>query len=65
VNCIAPHGVENENPEWFKENFAKLSPMGRMSNASELNGPFVFLASNASSYMTGSTVVVDGGWTAW
>jgi len=65
VNCVAPHGVENENPKWFKENFAKLSPMGRMSSASELNGPFVFLASNASSYMTGSTVVVDGGWTAW
>ena len=65
VNCIAPHGVENENPDWFKENFAKLSPMGRMSGASELNGPFVFLASDASSYMTGSTLVVDGGWTAW
>jgi NAD(P)-dependent dehydrogenase (short-subunit alcohol dehydrogenase family) len=65
VNCITPHGVENENPDWFKENFAKLSPMGRMSDASELNGPFVFLASDASSYMTGSTLVVDGGWTAW
>ncbi len=65
VNCIAPHGVENDNPEWFKENFAKMSPMGRMSSASELNGPFIFLASDASSYMTGSTLVVDGGWTAW
>lgn len=65
VNCVTPHGVENENPEWFKENFAKMSPMGRMSSASELNGPFVFLASDASSYMTGSTLVVDGGWTAW
>jgi NAD(P)-dependent dehydrogenase (short-subunit alcohol dehydrogenase family) len=65
VNCVVPHGVENENPEWFKENFNKMSPMGRMSNASELNGPFIFLASNASSYMTGSSVVVDGGWTAW
>jgi NAD(P)-dependent dehydrogenase (short-subunit alcohol dehydrogenase family) len=65
VNCITPHGVENKNPEWFKENFAKMSPMGRMSSASELNGPFVFLASDASSYMTGSTLVVDGGWTAW
>ena len=65
VNCIAPHGVENENPEWFKENFAKMSPMGRMSSAAELNGPFIFLASDASSYMTGSTLVVDGGWTAW
>ena len=65
VNCIAPHGVENKNPDWFKENFAKMSPIGRMSSASELNGPFVFLTSDASSYMTGSTLVVDGGWTAW
>ncbi|MDG0866471.1 SDR family oxidoreductase [Candidatus Lucifugimonas marina] len=65
VNCVTPHGVENDNPEWFKENFAKMSPMGRMSSASELSGPFVFLASDASSYMTGSTLVVDGGWTAW
>jgi NAD(P)-dependent dehydrogenase (short-subunit alcohol dehydrogenase family) len=65
VNCIAPHGVENENPDWFKENFGKMSPMGRMSSVSELNGPLVFLASDASSYMTGSTLVVDGGWTAW
>ena len=65
VNCIAPHGIENQNPDWFKANFAEMSPMGRMSKASELNGPFVFLASEASSYMTGSTLVVDGGWTAW
>jgi NAD(P)-dependent dehydrogenase (short-subunit alcohol dehydrogenase family) len=65
VNCIVPHGVENENPEWFKENFASMSPLGRMSKASELNGPFIFLASDASSYMTGSSLVVDGGWTAW
>ena len=65
VNCIVPHGVENENPQWFKDNFAKMSPVGRMATASELNGPFIFLASDASSYMTGSALVVDGGWTAW
>ena len=65
VNCIVPHGVENNNPQWFKENFAKYSPIGRMSEVSELSGPFIFLASNASSYMTGSALVVDGGWTAW
>jgi NAD(P)-dependent dehydrogenase (short-subunit alcohol dehydrogenase family) len=65
VNCIVPHGVANKNPQWFKDNFAKLSPIGRMSTATELNGPFIFLASDASSYMTGSSLVVDGGWTAW
>lgn len=65
VNCIVPHGVENENPQWFKDNFARMSPLGRMAAASELNGPFIFLASEASSYMTGSALVVDGGWTAW
>ena len=65
VNCIVPHGVENENPQWFKDNFARMSPLGRMAAASELNGPFIFLASDASSYMTGSALVVDGGWTAW
>ena len=65
ANCIVPHGVWNEHPEWFARNFERLSPMGRMCKASELRGPFVFLASDASSYMTGSTLVVDGGWTAW
>ena len=65
VNCVTPHGVENENPEWFKENFSKMSPLGRMSSASELNGPFVFLASDASSYMTGASLSIDGGRTCW
>ncbi len=65
ANCIVPHGVWNEHPKWFTRNFERLSPMGRMCQASELRGPFVFLASDASSYMTGSTLVVDGGWTAW
>ena len=65
ANCIVPHGVFNNHPEKFQANFARMSPMGRMCRPDELRGPFVFLASDASSYVTGATVVVDGGWTAW
>jgi NAD(P)-dependent dehydrogenase (short-subunit alcohol dehydrogenase family) len=65
VNTIVPHGVLNNTNSEFIDNFSKLSPLGRMCNREELRGPFVFLASDASSYMTGSTLVVDGGWTAW
>ncbi|MGE3818374.1 MAG: SDR family oxidoreductase [Isosphaeraceae bacterium] len=64
-NCVVPHGVFNNHPEAFRANYAELCPMGRMCDVKELRGPFVFLASDASSYMTGSTLVVDGGWTAW
>jgi NAD(P)-dependent dehydrogenase (short-subunit alcohol dehydrogenase family) len=64
-NCIVPHGVDNQHPLPFRENFAKLSPMRRLCDVSELRGPFVFLAAQASSYMTGAVLVVDGGWTAW
>jgi NAD(P)-dependent dehydrogenase (short-subunit alcohol dehydrogenase family) len=64
-NAIVPHGIFNNHPEAFLKNWAKLSPIGRMCNREELNGPFTFLASDASSYMTGSVINVDGGWTAW
>ena len=64
-NCVVPHGVANNHPEAFQANFAELCPIGRMCDVRELRGPFVFLASDASSYMTGSVLVVDGGWTAW
>jgi len=64
-NTIVPHGIDNAHPEKFRANFAQLSPMGRLCDRKELRGPFVFLASDASSYMTGATLVVDGGWTAW
>ncbi|MBC7721590.1 MAG: SDR family oxidoreductase [Pedobacter sp.] len=64
-NAIVPHGIYNNHPEEFLINFSKMSPLGRMCNREELEGPFLFLASNASSYMTGSTLMVDGGWTAW
>ena len=65
VNCFAPHGIANDHPEWFKKNFAELTPIARMCEPSELRGPFLLLAPDASSYMTGSTLVVDDGWTAW
>ena len=64
-NAIVPHGIENNHSDAFKENFARLSPMGRMCEREELVGPFSFLASDASSYMTGAVLTVDGGWTAW
>ncbi len=64
-NTLVPHGIFNQHPKGFQDNFAKLSPLGRMCELREIRGPFVFLASDASSYMTGSTLVVDGGWTAW
>jgi NAD(P)-dependent dehydrogenase (short-subunit alcohol dehydrogenase family) len=64
-NAIVPHGIFNNHDERFLVNFSKMSPLGRMCDRDELNGPFTFLASDASSYMTGSVLVVDGGWTAW
>ncbi len=64
-NAIVPHGIFNNHDESFLHNFSKMSPLGRMCNREELEGPFIFLASNASSYMTGSVLMVDGGWTAW
>lgn len=64
-NAIAPHGIFNGHGENFIQNFATLSPMGRMADKNEMTGPFTFLASDASSYMTGTTLSVDGGWTAW
>jgi NAD(P)-dependent dehydrogenase (short-subunit alcohol dehydrogenase family) len=64
-NAIVPHGIFNNHDASFLKNFAELSPLGRMCSREELIGPFTFLASDASSYMTGSLLTVDGGWTAW
>ncbi len=65
VNSICPGGVYANQDSQFVEKYNKLTPLGRMAQAEELALPTLFLASDAASYITGHTLMVDGGWTAW
>lgn len=64
ANCLCPGGYYNDQPATFLENYTRRCPIGRMLDNEDLKGAVVFLASDASAYITGAALMVDGGWTA-
>ena len=65
VNCLVPGGVSSGQNGVFSDRYSERVPMGRMAEAGEMVPALLYLASDASSYVTGQVLAVDGGWTAW